>query len=641
MCGIAGFWGAGIDAREVASRMADCLHHRGPDDGDAWVDKELGLALAHRRLAILDLSPGGHQPMASHGGRYVIVFNGEIYNHLELRAALGACEWRGHSDTETLLAACERWGVAKALDRCVGMFAFALWDKEQRRLTLARDRLGEKPLYYGWHGGVLLFGSELKALRAHPAFDPRLDPNALTLFLRHGNVPGAFSIYQGIQKLLPGTYWQSDGTESGSKIHVYWSAKEVAERGQRNLFTGDVPEAVDKLESLLNASLAGQMMADVPLGAFLSGGIDSSTVVALMQARSGLPIKTFTIGFGERSHNEAAYAQAVAAHLGTEHVALHIDPATALSVIPLLPTLYDEPFADPSQIPTYLVAKLARQHVTVALSGDGGDELFGGYHHYFWVSRIWRKLGWMPQSLRMALAGVLTTFPVRSWDDLSVVMKPFLPSRMRYADTGEKLHKLADLLAAKSPEEIYCGMMSHWRGQAPVSGAVSQAKAEPAWPALGDLTHRMMYMDSVSYLPNDILTKVDRAAMGVSLETRVPLLDHRVFEFAWQLPLSLKVRDGKGKWLLRQLLYKHVPIELIERPKMGFGIPLKNWLRGPLRDWAETLIEPGRLTQENNLDGAVVTQKWREFQSGQRDWSSQLWDVLMFQAWHEHYIGQR
>lgn len=640
MCGIAGFLGrVGLDAVQLAGQMSNALQHRGPDDSGVWVDADAGIALAHRRLSILDLSPSGHQPMLSASGRYVIVFNGEIYNHLELRSALTSERWRGHSDTETLLAACERWGVAEALARCVGMFAFALWDRERRMLTLARDRLGEKPLYFGWQNGFLLFGSELTALKAHPAFEAGVDRSALALYFRHGYVPAPFSIYQGIRKLLPGTYWQGGlGTGEGG-VHEYWTARAAALKGQLDPFTGSEGEAVDQLEHLLGQTLEGQMLADVPLGAFLSGGVDSSAVVALMQSRASRPVRTFTIGFGEDSHNEAEHARAVAMHLGTEHTELYVESASALAVAPMLPTLYDEPFADPSQIPTYLVAQLARQHVTVGLSGDGGDELFGGYHRYFWVQSIWRKLGWMPTSVRAALAGIVSTVPVHSWDGLFRLFDPLLPARLRYADPGEKLHKLADLLAARSAEDIYWGIVEHWRGPLPVAGMGRTEEARPGWLELPELIHRMMYMDSISYLPDDILTKVDRAAMGVSLETRIPFLDHRVFEFAWRLPLAMKVRDGHGKWILRQLLYRHVPQALVERPKMGFGIPLSEWLRGPLRDWAADLLTPRRLADGGYLDAALIQSKWDDHQAGRRDYSSQLWDALMFQAWHAHYLN--
>lgn len=647
MCGIAGFLGFSDDltARAIVGHMASAITSRGPDDSGVWEDKQAEVALAHRRLSILDLSPAGHQPMQSGSGRYVIVFNGEIYNHLDLRAELAdSNNWRGHSDTETLLAAFDRWGVEGTLKKCVGMFAIALWDRELRTLTLARDRLGEKPLYYGWQKGVLLFGSELKALKAHPAFVGEIDRDALTLFLRHNAIPGAYSIYKGIHKLLPGTYWQITRAAGASHaengvLKTYWSARDAAEWGQKNHFAGSDDEARDALESVLGRSVSGQMLADVPLGAFLSGGIDSSTVVALMQARSARPVKTFTIGFNEEGYNEAEHAHAVARHLGTEHTELYVKSEEAQAVIPLLPGLYDEPFADSSQIPTYLVSRLAKNHVTVSLSGDGGDELFGGYNRYFWAQNIWRRLGWLPQSVRAALAGVLTALPPTAWNSAFKRFERLLPTRLRYANPGDKLHKLADILAVRNAEEIYWGLVSHWKRPEQI---VKDSTEPPTvltdsrqWADVPDLTHRMMYLDTVSYLPDDILTKVDRAAMGVSLETRVPLLDHRVLEFAWTLPLSMKVRHGQSKWLLRQVLYRHVPKELIERPKMGFGIPLDVWLRGPLKAWAEELLSPSRLEREGYFRSEPIQQKWREHLSGQRNWSYYLWDVLMFQAWLE------
>lgn len=647
MCGITGYWQVG-PALEVGvlHRMSAAISHRGPDGEGTWRDEDVGIALAHRRLSILDLSPTGAQPMASATGRYVIVFNGEIYNHLELRKELQHRVWRGHSDTETLLAAFECWGIEGALKKSVGMFALALWDRETQTLTLARDRLGEKPLYYGWQNGTFLFGSELKALKAHPMFMGAINRDALTLFLRHSAIPSPYSIYKDIYKLPPGMYWQRSlvherfsACERG-ELRSYWSARDVVEQGQRNLFRGTDAEARDALESVLRQSIDGQMLADVPLGAFLSGGVDSSTVVALMQARSSRPVKTFTIGFHQAGYNEAEHALAVARNLGTDHTELYVNPDEILATIPLLPTLYDEPFSDSSQIPTYLVSHLARSQVTVSLSGDGGDELFGGYNRYMWVQRVWRRLGWLPNTARAALAGVLTTLPPTAWNAAFERLYRLLPATLRYANPGDKLHKLADILAVQSPEEIYWVLVSHWKQPA----QIVKDGTEPAtiltdaskWAQIPDLTHRMMYLDAVTYLSDDVLTKVDRAAMGVSLETRVPLLDHRVFEFAWTLPLQMKLRNGQGKWLLRQVLYRYVPKALIERPKMGFGIPLDVWLRGPLKAWAEDLLNPARLNAEGYFYAEPIWQKWREHQTGQRNWSYDLWDVLMFQAWRAH-----
>lgn len=652
MCGIVGFLAtqrpAGQDLAEVVRCLADQLKHRGPDDEGVWVDHAVGIALAHRRLSILDLSSAGHQPMVSTCGRYILIFNGEIYNHLEIRRALGAGHaagggWRGHSDTETLLAAIAFWGLERTLQKAVGMFAIALWDREERSLYLARDRMGEKPLYYGLQGGTFLFASELKALRVYPGFSGEVDRQALTLLLRHSAIPAPYSIYRGMCKLLPGTVLKlTQADVSNNQLPVpqpYWSLRKVAEEGQKNPFVGSDAEAAEELERLLRQSIAGQMLADVPLGAFLSGGIDSSTVVALMQAQSSRPVRTFTIGFHESGYNETEHAHAVARHLGTEHTELYVTPQDALGVIPSLSAVYDEPFADSSQIPTCLISRLARQHVKVSLSGDGGDELFGGYNRYLWARNLWRKLGWMPRPLRAALAGVLTTVPPVSWNTAFQKLEQWLPARLRYANPGDKLHKVAEILAVRSPEEIYLGLVSHWKNPAqlvPGGQEPPTLLTEPAYLAdLPDFEHRMMYLDTVTYLPDDILAKVDRAAMSVSLETRVPLLDHRVVEFAWTLPLALKIRHGQGKWLLRQVLYRHVPRAMMERPKMGFGVPIDHWLRGPLKAWATALIEPGRLTREGYLDPAPIQRKWIEHQSGSRNWSYYLWDVLMFQAWLE------
>ena len=639
MCGFAGVFGRSPSEDDLR-RMGFAIAYRGPDDVGVWIDPETALGLVHRRLSIIDLSPAGHQPMASACERYIIAFNGEIYNHSELRQALGHTNWRGHSDTETLLAAIATWGLEAALKQCVGMFAFALWDRKSKCLTLARDRLGEKPLYYGWQGDVFLFGSELKALKAHPAFRAEIDRDALALFLRHNAIPAPYSIYQGIHKLPPGTFLQLHAEQKDAHPVAYWSARSVAEAGQRNLFRGSDAEAVAELGRLLGQAVNGQMVADVPLGAFLSGGIDSTTVVALMQAQSTRPVKTFTIGFHEADYNEADHAHAVARHLGTEHTELYVTPQDAMDVIPSLSAIYDEPFADSSQIPTYLVSHLARQHVTVSLSGDGGDELFGGYNRYFWARNVWRKIGWMPRPLRAAVAGVLTTVPPASWNTAFQKLERWLPARLRYANPGDKLHKAAEILAVRSPEEIYLGLVSHWKHPAqlvPGSHEPRTLLTDPSRQAdLPDFEHRMMYLDTVTYLPDDILTKVDRAAMSVSLETRVPLLDHRLVEFAWTLPLDMKIRHGQGKWLLRQVLYRHVPQSLMERPKMGFGVPIDQWLRGPLKPWAAALIEPARLKREGIFDPVPIQRKWLEHQAGARNWSYYLWDVLMFQAWMEN-----
>ena len=625
--------------------MAAALHHRGPDDKGVWSDPARGIALAHSRLSILDLTAAGHQPMLSASGRYTIVFNGEIYNHSELRELLDhsahAPAWRGHSDTEVLCAAIEAWGFEACLAKTVGMFAIALWDREAGQLHLARDRVGEKPLYYGLSRGRLVFASELKALRAVEGFQRDVDRGALALMLRLGYVPAPLSIYREIRKLPPGC-WLSIGSEEivrGSLPSpvAYWSTREVVERCQRQGFAGDAIEAATELERLLRNAIASQMVADVPLGAFLSGGIDSSTIVALMQVQSARPIQTFTIGFHEEGYDEAASARAIASHLGTAHTELYVTPREAMAVIPDLPRLYDEPFGDSSQIPTFLVAQLARRSVTVSLSGDGGDELFGGYNRYFWASRIWQRIHWMPAPVRRAFARSLTRLSPARWNTAFHAVDRLLPASWRYANPGDKVHKLAEILGVGSPEELYRGLVSLWRHPAALVVDGSEPRTvldDPSrWADLAEFEHRMMYLDLLTYLPDDILVKIDRAAMGVSLETRVPLLDHRVIEFAWRLPLSLKIRDGRGKWPLREILQRHVPAALVDRPKMGFGVPIDAWLRGPLRPWADDLLAADRLRREGFLDPEPVQAKWREHLSGGRNWSYHLWNVLMFQAW--------
>jgi len=644
MCGLAGFFrpgGVTQEAQAQARRMADQIVARGPDDAGVWADEPAGIVLAHRRLSIVDLSPAGHQPMASGSGRYVIAFNGEIYNHARLREDLSragqAPAWRGHSDTETLLAGFDTWGVEATVRLAVGMFAFAVWDRQTRTLTLGRDRLGEKPLYYGWQAGALLFGSELKALKAHPAFAAAIDRNALALLMRHNAIPAPYSIYQGISKLPPGTLLTLSSGSRDAQPQPYWDARQVVAQGLAQPFTGSPGEAVAALDQLLRQAVRQQMMADVPLGAFLSGGVDSSAVVALMQSQSNLPVRTFTIGFHEAGYNEAEHAKAVARHLGTDHTELYVTAQQAMDVIPRLPSLYCEPFADASQIPTFLVSQLARQHVTVSLSGDGGDELFGGYDRYLLGQRLWGQVSRMPASVRKMLARGVMALPPGRWNQLVGPLRRVLPRAWAQSNLGDKLHKGAELLGAQSPTDFYRWLVSHWsQPEALVVGSHEPATVltDPRrQPQTDHFLHQMMALDLITYLPDDILAKVDRAAMGVSLETRVPLLDHRVVEFAWTLPLNYKLRAGEGKWPLRQVLYKYVPRELIERPKMGFGVPLDSWLRGPLRDWGESLLDESRLRQEGYIDPAPVRQKWLEHLSGQRNWQYPLWDVLMFQAW--------
>ncbi|MEO7457524.1 MAG: asparagine synthase (glutamine-hydrolyzing) [Gemmatimonadaceae bacterium] len=643
MCGIAGAWsfdGTG-DAREDAvRRMTTCISHRGPDDHGYWSDDAAGIGLGHRRLSILDMSPSGHQPMASRSSRFVTVFNGEIYNFRELRdeLAAGGATFRGHSDTEVMLAAFERWGVVPTVGRMAGMFALAVWDRAERVLHLIRDRLGEKPLYYGWVGDTFVFGSELKALRAHPKWQGNINRGALALFLRHNYVPAPYSIYSNIRKVLPGTALTFRSSEPGHvpTLDVYWSARDMTLRGSAQTVSGTDEELIAACEARLSDTIRQEMIADVPLGAFLSGGIDSSLIVALMQANSTRAVKTFTIGFHVPEFNEAEHAREVAAHLGTEHTELYVTPEETLNVIPRLPALYDEPFADSSQIPTFLVAQLARQHVTVALSGDGGDELFGGYNRYFLGQRIWGKVRRIPRSMRRGVASGLRAVSPQRWDKVFATVGGVLPGGPP-AMAGDRIHKLAGVLSADTQEQLYHDIVSHWPD--PRSVALGHAEhgtvlTDPSlWPQLPEFASRMMYLDLVSYLPDDILVKVDRATMGVSLESRAPFLDHRVVEFAWSLPHHVKVRDGVGKWILREVLAKHVPRRLFERPKMGFGVPIDRWLRGPLRAWAEELLDPSRLRQEGYFDERAVTEKWQEHQSGSRNWQYLLWDVLMFQAW--------
>ncbi len=645
MCGIAGLidrrGASPADAlRAHARAMADSLAHRGPDAGEVWVDAEAGVAFGHRRLAIIDLSPTGAQPMTSADGRWTISYNGEVFNYQALRAELEAAgiRFRGASDTEVIVEGCARWGVEATMRRLVGMFAISLWDHAERSLYLVRDRLGIKPLYYGDFAERFIFGSELKALRACPGWTPTLDRDALAAYFRHNYVPTPHCIYREIRKLPPGHILV---LRRGERPHLsaFWDMREVVRQGvasARKAPLGE-DEALARLDELLREAVRLRMIADVPLGAFLSGGIDSSTVVALMQAQSNRPVRTFSIGFREETYDEAQHAKAVATHLGTDHTELYVDPAHALDVIPRLAIWYDEPFADPSQIPTYLVAEMTRRHVTVALSGDGGDEVFAGYNRYFWADLLWRRAARLPRGLRSAAVSAARALSPATWDRLFGVV----PARLRPVQAGDKMHKLAEVLERDRPEAIYLRLVSQWErpeevvvdGREPKGLLWDAATAE----LVPDYIARMQYLDTVTYLPDDILTKVDRATMAVSLEGRVPLLDHRVVEFAWTLPLALKVRDGDGKWLLRRLLERYVPRALIERPKMGFGVPIDAWLRGPLRPWAEELLSDRHLAADGLLRPAPIRAMWSEHLSGTRNWQYPLWVVLMFQAWRQRW----
>jgi asparagine synthase (glutamine-hydrolysing) len=625
--------------------MMGAIAHRGPDSDGHWTDAAEGIAIGHRRLAILDLSPQGHQPMVSESGRYVIAFNGEIYNHIDLREQLASqgihLSWRGHSDTETLLACIEAWGFETTLRASAGMFAIALWDRHACALTLARDRFGEKPLYYGWQGETFLFSSELKALKRHPEFIGRVNRDSVSLLLQYNYIPAPFSIWEGISKLLPGTYVTAR-RDSVDAPRTYWSLAQVAESGARNPLRLNDSEAVDHVDSVLRSAVRQQMISDVPLGALLSGGIDSSTVVALMQAESRYRVRTFSIGFHESQFDESQHAAAVAAHLGTDHTTLFMSASDVLDAVPRLPRVYDEPFADSSQLPTCLVMSLARQKVTVALSGDAGDELFGGYNRYTLAPRIWNIMRWLPAGARAAISRTLLS---KSPEDWARVAGPFA-ARLGQANLGDKLHKLGQRLQGSHTfDDLYRALVCEWGNASELvlgcTGTESLLGTVAAWPDLTDPAARMMAVDSMTYLPDDILVKVDRAAMAVSMETRAPFLDHRVAELAWRLPLHQKIRRGQGKWVLRQLLYRHVPQSIVDRPKMGFGIPLNEWLRGPLRDWAEALLDESRLRQDGYFDPKPIRRAWEQHLTGNSSFGYRLWSVLMFQSWLGHESRQR
>lgn len=642
MCGIAGIMGDASRDIAVIRAMTGKICHRGPDDEGAWIDPGTGVALGHRRLSIVDLSPAGHQPMLSHSDRFVLLFNGEIYNHHELRRELEEqgkapqAGWRGHADTEVFLEAIEKWGLEPALAKSAGMFAFALWDRRERVLSLVRDRFGEKPLYYGWAGRDLVFGSELKAIRAHPSFEAEIDRGALRLYASRTNIPAPRSIYRRVFKLQPGAILRftldsaRKPLDQAPEPNFYWSYRGVLRNGLSNPIS-DEQHALEELESALATAIEDQSMADVPVGAFLSGGIDSSTVVSLYQKHSSIPVRTFSIGFEEEAFNEAEDAKAVARHLGTVHDEHYVSSAEARDVIPLLPRMYDEPFGDSSQIPTYLVSRFAREQVTVALTGDGGDELFGGYNRHFKAPVLWNRLQKLPKPLRAMAGSPLSRVPSRIWSRAAGLV----PGG-RQPNVGEKIQKALRVAASASKfDDIYLSLVDEWTfDPSPVLGESAAAQrydlevCDSAPDAL-----RMMYCDATSYLPDDILCKVDRASMAVSLETRVPFLDHRVAEVAARIPLSMKIGNGRGKLIVRRLLDRYVPASLVDRPKAGFAVPVGEWIKGPLRDWAESLLDPTLLRQDGWFDPDVVTQRWQDHLSGQRNSTAAIWSILMFQAW--------
>jgi asparagine synthase (glutamine-hydrolysing) len=643
MCGIAGLVKFNAPAspnhlHDIARSMNASLAHRGPDDEGAWFDTDASVVLTHRRLSIVDLSPAGHQPMVSSDGRYVITYNGEIYNHEEIRPDLAArgVKFRGHSDTEVMLEAFSAYGIEATIKRLIGMFTIGIWDRRERTLTLVRDRLGIKPLFWAKFGDQFMFGSELKALRVHSGWTPKVDRRAVAAFMRHNYIPAPHSIYEGVHKLEPGSIltlpWGGE-----PRIAKFWDARSVALNGLANPLTATDAELTDQLESLLLDAVRRRMIADVPLGAFLSGGVDSSTVVALMMKANIGPVRTFTIGFDMPGYDEAKHAAAVARHLGTQHTEMTVTAREAMDVIPRLPEMYDEPFADSSQIPTFLVSAMTRKHVTVALSGDGGDELFAGYNRYQLASRLWRGISLLPRALRQGAAAALTCISADRWSRLL----GFLPDRARPAQAGDKLHKLATVIGLPDSSAVYRRLVTHWEPAEIAPGAAEYKKIlwDPTVARqIPGFLEQMQFLDTVTYLPDDILAKVDHASMAVALEARVPLIDHRVVEFSWRLPRTTMIRNGASKWLLRQVLYRHVPKELIERPKMGFGIPLGEWLRGPLRDWAESLLAEPRLREGGLLDAQRVRDYWREHLSGSRNWQYLLWDVLMLESWRERWV---
>ena len=646
MCGVTGFlidskFSSSMNYDAVIKKMTDSIKHRGPNDSGSWNSLLDGIFLGHRRLSILDLSEAGHQPMESSNDRYVIAFNGEIYNHLQIRSEIEKIDknisWKGHSDTETILCAFEIFGIETSIKKFIGMFAFSLWDKKNKVLTLVRDRLGEKPMYYGWqkttHGKVFLFGSELKALKSFPNIDLRVDRGSLSLFLKHAYIPNPYSIYEDIFSLEPGQILQVSQLNKEPIISEYWNASEIIKKGSTQEYKRTPKQAVKDLKNLLRNTIKSQMISDVPLGAFLSGGIDSSSVVSIMQEQSSMPVKTFTIGFNEQGFDEAKYAKSIAEHLGTDHTELYINANDALKVIPDMHSIYCEPFADPTQIPNFIVSKLANKDVTVALSGDGGDELFGGYSRYDHINRIWKNINYFPLITRNLISKILK-YPLKEKSIYTKYRSETLTNLSKKIISGtnliesETIHKLYlhVITQIPFPEEVVHG------------GYLKETKLDNLKPNFGDISNleKMMATDTINYLPDDILTKVDRAAMKTSLETRVPFLDHNIVEFAWKLPISFKVKDGESKWLLHQILKDFLPESLTKREKMGFSVPIHKWIRGPLKEWCEELLNKDRLKSEGFFDEEIVSNKWEEHLSGKVNNITFLWPILMFQSWLEN-----
>ncbi len=650
MCGIAGLIDFSKSTSseqlcQMAKSMGYAQRSRGPDGAGQWADPESGIGLDHRRLAIIDLTEEGIQPMISSSGRFVIVFNGEIYNYRILREQLEKADsfqgWRGHSDTEVMLEAIEQWGLEKGLKSFSGMFAIALWDREKRKLFLARDRMGEKPLYYSKQGNTFLFGSELKALMTYDGFNKKVNRNSLSSYLRYHYVPAPHTIFENVHVLMPGTWISVSHDGAISKAKEYWSLLDCAREAENKIFTAPDADIIDTLEDLLLNVIEREMIADVPLGAFLSGGIDSSLIVSLMQQCALSPVKTFTIGFDDKAYNEAKDAKLVAQHIGTEHTELYVSPKDALDIIPSIAKIWDQPFSDASQIPTLLVSRMTREHVTVALSGDGGDELFAGYNRHFRGCSLWKKLEHIPVSLRSIMAEAILQVSPERLNELFAMLEPIIPEKLRMRLPGQKLHKLANVMDAESASDYYTALTSNWLTPETtvMSGReiVSPFQNHSMQPSTKNLTAWMQFMDAATYLPDDILTKVDRAAMAVSLETRAPFLDHEIVEFSQRLPMHLRMQNGQSKYALRKILYKYIPKNLIERPKMGFGIPIDNWLRGPLRSWAENLLSPERLADDGYFNGRTVRKAWQEHLSGEKDNHYRIWNILVFQSWMDEW----